>query len=499
MGGMSLKDAVRVFFLFLGLYLLTMGGHLYSPDEEIMFRTTQALAEHGSLAIEPLVGFATKQGADGREYAQYGIGQPLLAIPFYYMGKLLYTAFPTDKAPNWVSDTIQYHDYTPRDVMLRLGVSFFNQFITALLCATLFAFAFYVTRDRIASWMTTLLFGLGTYAWVHSKPFFTEPLAALFTFGALFLLFAGLDKNSMRRIILAGALYAYALLVRMDSVFMLPGFLLMLILTSAQKKEGMFKSHFIKTSILFLAPMIGAVIIMLVLNKIRFGAFFRTGYEDQAEGFRFSTPLLAGLFGFLFTAGRGLFFFSPPLLLTFFTFGRFFKHSRILAIALLGCVLTFFLIQCKWQNWAGGWCWGPRHIYQIHIFLALPIAFLFTAPRRLFIRCVFWAFLVTGLFVQIYGCSENFIDYYSEFFTSPRTLPNNYNSWYIESEKFLDTTYGLYLLDKDGRPERRIPLHYIISPIQNSIYYPQNSVWANYIIMLKMGRHDFFWLKLLTR
>jgi hypothetical protein len=303
----------------------------------------------------------------------------------------------------------------------------------------------------------------------------------------------------MRRIFLAGALYAYALLVRMDGLFMLPGFLLMLILTNVPKKECVFKCRFIKTSILFLAPLIGAVIIMLALNKIRFGAFFKTGYEDQAEGFKFSTPVLAGLFGFLFTAGRGLFFFSPALVLVFFAFGRFFKHSRILAIALLVCVLTFFLIQCKWQNWAGGWCWGPRHIYQIHIFLALPIAFLFTAPRRLFIRCVFWAFLVTGLFVQLYGCSENFIDYYSEFFTSPRTQPNNYNLWYMESEKFLDTTYGLYLLDKDGRPERRIPLHYIVSPIQNSIYYPQNSVWANYAIMLKMGRHDFFWLKLLTQ
>ena len=33
---------------------LTGGGHLYSPDEEIMYRTARALWTRGTLAIEPL-------------------------------------------------------------------------------------------------------------------------------------------------------------------------------------------------------------------------------------------------------------------------------------------------------------------------------------------------------------------------------------------------------------------------------------------------------------
>ncbi len=529
---MLLKYPLRIFFFFLVIYLATMGGHLYSPDEEILFRTTQSLAERASLAIEPLEGFATKRGPDGREYAQYGIGQPLLAIPFYYFGKLLYATFPTENASQWFSDTMQYHDGSARAVMLRLGVSVFNQFVSAFLCAVLFAFAFRLTKDFYAALMTALLFGLGTFAWVHSKPFFTEPLAALLTFWSFFLLYIGMEEKSTGRILIAGLLYAYALLVRLDSIFMLPGYFAYIFVANARgsgwnirkavraqfravnshsrlqsNRASLVNSHqsivpdtntgnALLKRYLFFAPILLAIIVLLFLNKIRFGAFLSTGYEDQTAGLKFSTPLVAGLYGFLFSAGKGLFFFSPPLVLFFFAIRKFCKEYMALAVGLCVLILSFFLVQCKWQNWPGGWCWGPRHIYQIHIFLALPIAVLFAPPRKSLIRIAFGVLIVIGAAVQLYGCSQNFIDYYFEFFATPRTPPNNYNVWYKESEQFLDGAYALYILDKNGRTIKRVPLHQLVSPIANSVYYPQDTVWAGYVKMLGQGRHDFFWLKL---
>jgi len=116
---LPVKTAVVLFFAFLGLYLLTMGGHLYSPDEELMFRTTQSLALRGSLAVEPLAGFATKRGIDGRQYAQYGIGQPVLSIPLYYFGTLLTKVVPSPGVQRFQWDKIQYHDRSPDAVLLR--------------------------------------------------------------------------------------------------------------------------------------------------------------------------------------------------------------------------------------------------------------------------------------------------------------------------------------------------------------------------------------------
>ncbi|MBN1899698.1 hypothetical protein JW926_00065, partial [Candidatus Sumerlaeota bacterium] len=89
-------------------------------------------------------------------------------------------------------------------------------------------------------------------------------------------------------------------------------------------------------------------------------------------------------------------------------------------------------------------------------------------------------------------------DYYSEYFTTPQTLPNNYNLWYQETEQRLNGFYALYTLDINGKPVQRVPLHYLVSPVQNSLFYPQNSVWTNYWELLRMGRHDFFWIKIFT-
>ena len=51
-----------------------------------------ASTQSGRCRIEPhesLGGFATQRGNNGNFYAQYGIGQPLLAIPFYLLGRAL--------------------------------------------------------------------------------------------------------------------------------------------------------------------------------------------------------------------------------------------------------------------------------------------------------------------------------------------------------------------------------------------------------------------------
>src|SRR5690606_35998608 len=92
------------------------------------------------------------------------------------------------------------------------------------------------------------------------------------------------------------------------------------------------------------------------------------------EGLDFGTPLAAGLYGFLFSAGKGFFFFSPPLILIVLAAAPFARRRPVLAWGVFTACVVFFLVQCKWRNFAGGWCWGPRHIFQLTPLLALPVA-----------------------------------------------------------------------------------------------------------------------------
>ena len=164
--GEAMRPAIPLFLLLAVLYLLTWGGHLYSPDEEILFRTTESLALRASLAIEPLGGFATRAGAkargDGLEFAQYGVGQPLAAVPFYWLGRAL-QGVATEAAWGELRNRLR-SDYPlaaradlvgsgalrssreadsdiARAVATRLGVSLFNLAVTALSGAVLFALA----------------------------------------------------------------------------------------------------------------------------------------------------------------------------------------------------------------------------------------------------------------------------------------------------------------------------------------------------------------------
>ncbi len=509
---LSVKASIVLFFAFLGLYLLTMGGHLYSPDEELMFRTTQSLALRGSLAVEPLAGFATKRGIDGRQYAQYGIGQPVLSIPLYYFGTLLTKIVPSPGVQRFQWDTMQYHDRSPDAVLLRFGVSLFNQLIMALLVVVVYAFCCYLTRDRIASLLTAILFGCGTMAWVHSKTYFSEPLAALCTLSAFFLLYKGLRENRPVLLLLAGTLAGYGVLTRLDTLLTIPGFLLLILLenwTTFRKRIGAQTARplqFIRAQYAtgdslraysFFLPIVVILLLIVMLNKMRFGYFLATGYEDQAEGLRFSTPLLAGLYGYLFSIGKGIFFFSPTLVLFFFAIKKFTHEFRNAAIALLTIILVFLLVHASWQNWTGGWCWGPRHIFLVHAFVGVPIVALLTTPRSAAVRIAYSVLLLLGIAVQIYGASQNFIDYYIEFYRTPQEPPNCYALYSPDDSIALDQNYLLLARSNESQSPQQIPLWALIAPLNDSIYVPQNSQWSAYAIMLRQGKHDLFWIHFL--
>ena len=85
------RPALILGVFFVSLYLLTMGGHLDSPDEELMFQVTRSLAERGSMEIADSVlpKGLTMGGVDGRSYVPYGPVSSVLSVPFFELGGAL--------------------------------------------------------------------------------------------------------------------------------------------------------------------------------------------------------------------------------------------------------------------------------------------------------------------------------------------------------------------------------------------------------------------------
>jgi hypothetical protein len=553
-----MRSPILLFFLLLFLYLLTFGGHFYSPDEEVMFRVTEALATRGSLAIEPITeGFATRPAQpprpDGREYAQYGVGQPIAAAPFYWLGRALQSLAPDeawvflDSRLRTIQTIVMPRRVLPQgaalaseaqEVAARLGVSLFNTFLTAFSGMVLFLLARRLTRSERAAWLAALAWGAGSLAWPHARTFFSEAFAGLcqlLAFLALAWCFLPKDELSVFSetpsrgrstsgwfCCVAGLAAGYGCLVRLDSIVFLPVLALLAVygdfpiadfLGSSVRVAELVKAlgrHLMAPGvggkvrpifrlIAFCAPVGLAGGAILAMNWFQYGSLMASGYSDQSEGIQFSTPILAGLYGFTMSIGKGLFFFSPALFLALWGFGPMLRRQPVFGLAILLNFVLFLCVMSCWRNWAGGWCWGPRHIMQIHALLALPLAFWVAERWNGVRRILFSVLMVVAVAVQIYGCSQSFYEFYHAYFRDPAP-PNAHILYDPENERFLASAFALYSLDpKTGQPAERVPLGTVLgAPINDSIYIVQNSQWPGYAELWRTRRvHDFFWLHVL--
>jgi hypothetical protein len=159
----------------------------------------------------------------------------------------------------------------------------------------------------------------------------------------------------------------------------------------------------IRYAVAFGGPIVVALAILLWLNELRFGSFFEFGPNAYDRGF--STSLWFGLYGYLFTPGRSVFLYSPPLILGILAFGRFFRQHRSEANLFVGIVVAYLVIYSTFGYWAGGWSWGPRYLLPIIPFLTLPVAYWFDRSWR---AAVVVILALLGVGVQVLGVAVNY-------------------------------------------------------------------------------------------
>jgi hypothetical protein len=114
--------------------------------------------------------------------------------------------------------------------------------------------------------------------------------------------------------------------------------------------------------------------LMLISNYARSGNPIDSGYEIA-----FSTPLLTGLYGLLFSAGKSVVLFSPLLLLYPAAVAAGWRdgRDRWLLNWSLALIIGQGLFFGKWWDWSGDDAWGPRLVI-----LAMMAALIVIAASR---------------------------------------------------------------------------------------------------------------------
>jgi 4-amino-4-deoxy-L-arabinose transferase-like glycosyltransferase len=294
--------------LLFAVYLLSFSGRFHVMDELAVFTAGYNVAGHGQADINPLIwtNHWTPNppgiwGQDNQLYTKKAPGISWLAAPLIWLGLRL-----------------------PGLNAVYVGL-LLNSLVTAATGALLLRWLADLGFSRRTALLTALAYGLGTIAWVYARMFWESSLLALFFLVALWAAWRATHpagrEMSWRWALLSGGAAAIGVTLRFEAAVAagLVGLYLLLTPVAAENSApsgeagGSLRSRWGR-ALLFAAPLLLVGVGLLAFNAVRFGSLGETGYSQEI---RFEAPWIGG-YGLLFSPGRGLFLFSPLLLLLFF-------------------------------------------------------------------------------------------------------------------------------------------------------------------------------------
>jgi hypothetical protein len=341
----SAWTARRLFFIALATYMIFFGGHYVSGDNAQRIAWAKALLYHGSNDLSA--------SFPGLHYTKYGIGASLLHMPFLL-----------------AADGIKR--LTGISCEGPIGMVLYE--LNAALGLTLI-FSILVARSGIKpadAFVRSLVIGFCTIWFPYSKIDYSETLAAV----ALLAVFRFAEDRPW----IAGLCGSMAIMLRSESIL----WLWITVLFATLEWKALVRIAIGSTP---------GLIITFWANFARSGNILSSGYEVD-----FSTPLLIGIYGLLFSAGKGALFFSPLLFLFPWAVADL-SHSRN-GRRLAGWAITMAAAQLcfygRWWDWSGEDSWGPRLITYAMLTALITIAASGVSRTRFFIAAA-----IAGLCLQL--------------------------------------------------------------------------------------------------
>jgi 4-amino-4-deoxy-L-arabinose transferase-like glycosyltransferase len=265
-----------------------------------------------------------------------------------------------------------------------------------------FLFCRRFSMDSGAALISTLAFGFATSTWALARDAFQHPLEALLLLAALYVVIRDKRRPGPSGLLQAGTLLGLGLLTRINLLLVVPSVLCYVALTRSRlpQRDRWSLAH---DALALLAPVGLFFCAALWVNYAKFDDPFLFNAPAQRHGL--STPIWVGLYGFLFSAGRSVFLYSPPMLLGLVMYREFFRRHRSEAILFAAVTLTYLVVFSSYGAWHGDWAWGPRFLLPITALVVLPLGYLVgSASGRIAVTIA--TFL--GVVVQLLGVSINY-------------------------------------------------------------------------------------------
>src|ERR1700683_4444380 len=409
---------------YLLFYLAGARGTMSFGDDKSMLAVTRSIATHGSVAVPPGTP-RVNMAKDGRYYSKYGLGESVLAVPFYFVCAYVLDSAKPDSYPNPSADPITY-------AVCLVGIfSGVGAVVVLYLSCVELGFG-----DR-ASIIAAIAFGACTFEWFYARTFMSEVPSTFFLICAFYALLRWREENSTRWLWCAGISSGLSVFVRLQNVIMLPALGIWLLCELWLWNRYELKKR-VASMVIWSAPIFASLLVIAAYNYTRFGSVTDVGIgrpiqrivlrTDMYLGFyvlrpddlslprfaphgTYSTPLYVGLYGFLLSPGKSIFWYAPILIPA--VYGWRFLWRKWPRITGMLCILvgSNLILYSKYVWWYGGGAWGPRHMVQILPFLMIGLAALIDHGLELFGKIEVGAAAALRLLLQAPSILISYIPY----------------------------------------------------------------------------------------
>ncbi|MFH0991085.1 MAG: hypothetical protein V1799_13835 [bacterium] len=392
----SLRRMLLLALICFSIYFMTNYGGIRSPDNELVFTSAEHLLHQGTFAVDGGLdawpGFGIAYAANGHSYPIFGPVQSVVLVPFVAFGEVLASTgwYQTmgEKQPRshliengLLEGLYRLEASKPLPHAVRTGASLYNLIVTVLLVLVFYLIVLRFTLSEPASFFGSLVLGLGTLYWNYALTFFSEPLASLFMLLSFLALVCDIqqasDDYTPKRFFLSGLFAGLAGATHITGVLFIPFFFLIAAVRGKKQKSGFLLRY--GNAIFFIA---GTFLILFAIglwNYLRFHSFFETGrgmsnFAPSILGYGVFTSPLPALSQLLIGPGKGLFLYSPAIILGVFGWVYFHPKHRQLSWLLLAMMGVRWMFIASRSDWHGGFCVGPRFLLMVIPFFILVFA-----------------------------------------------------------------------------------------------------------------------------
>jgi hypothetical protein len=379
----------------MGLYLLTSPGRIDFIDGQRRYEVAKNWLDQGEPVVTDHylgnIGVQLVNRRTGQTYSVYNAAPSLTPMPLMALSRLL---------PH----------HTPQRDQLAFSLTgpLFGALLGALLLLGYGALGIPLRQSLISA----AIFCMATLWWPSSVTVFDQNQHGVLLLGAVFLAWLAGRRQSLQLAALAGLLAGLLINYQEMYALLLPAVGLAVLAAPEEGSSGeavvprrsVDRQAILRCLTFALCCCIGFGL-YIAFNEVRLGTPFALAKYGPHDGLvppTWGSPL-AGFLSLALSPGKGILWFSPPLLCALLGARGMFRRAPTLALAVAGVSVIHLLVIVHLTFFGGDWCWGPR--YAVPVMPLWALAFPFATRQMLVSRRVIAPLAAAGFLIQVAGVS----------------------------------------------------------------------------------------------